>query len=130
MKIRKKKKEQSHLELTPLIDVVFLLLSFYMLTSTFNKSEGLPLELPTAEAAQLNENKTNTISIVNNTQVSVNDKNINISDLAKNLEDLDMKTHSFIIRSDKRSKVGTLVSVLDAIQSAGGNSVSIATEKN
>ena len=129
MKIRTKTKKKLQLELTPLIDVVFLLLSFYMLTSSFNKPEGLPMELPEAEAAQTNKDKPSTISIINESEVELDEETVKISELENSLKSFDMKKHSFIVRSDKKSQVGVLVSVLDAIQNSGGKNVSIATTR-
>jgi len=129
MKIRTKKKDKLQLELTPLIDVVFLLLSFYMLTSSFNKPEGLPLELPAAEAAQITKDKPSTISIINELEVELDKETVKISELENSLKSFDMNKHSFIVRSDKKSQIGVLVSVLDAIQNSGGKNVSIATTR-
>ena len=129
MKLPKRKKNTTLLELTPLIDIVFLLLSFYMLTSSFNAAEGLPMELPTADAPRVDTNKACTISIIDKDQVQFDDNKIPIFKLHDNIKSLDMNRHSFLIRSDKKSNVGTLVSVLEIIQDAGGKNVSIATTK-
>ena len=64
MKFRRQKIEEVQVNLTPLIDVVFLLLIFFMVTTTFKQTDELTIELPTAQSSQISTQEQNKVDIL------------------------------------------------------------------
>ena len=64
MKFRRQKIDEVNINLTPLIDVVFLLLIFFMVTTTFKQTDELTIELPSAQATQISDSVKNKIEIL------------------------------------------------------------------
>ena len=126
-------RRSSHVpNLTPLIDIVFLLLIFFMLTSHFVREDALNIQLPEAESGQqLDEKKS--IEIVINAQEQwlyegqILDAKSLKEVLREDLSKLDGKRVR--IRGDKVSDLGSAVSLLDLVREAGATGVDIVTEK-
>jgi len=126
-------RRSSHVpNLTPLIDIVFLLLIFFMLTSHFVREDSLNIQLPEAESGQqLDEKKS--IEVVINAQEQWLYKGQIVS--AKELkpllrEDLSKREDKRLrIRGDRVSDLGSAVSLLDLARNAGATGIDIVTEK-
>lgn len=118
--------------LTPLIDIVFLLLVFFMLTAHFVKDEVLDITLPEAEAAITLDNE-DALEIVldNQGHILINKKHIAVSDLDKVIKQLlqGRKNKQIILRGDEVAQLGLTVKVMDAARKAGASSLDIITQK-
>jgi biopolymer transport protein ExbD len=121
------------LNLTPLIDIVFLLLVFFMLTAHFVEDQALIVDLPDADnspaAAEHEEIVTVIISaqgeiLINNQQVSDDELVQSLRNALDKSEDRMMR-----IRGDNEANLGVAVKVLDAAEAAGAKAVDILTEK-
>lgn len=117
--------------LTPLIDVVFLLLIFFMLTSHFMREEAIPLALPTAESgAPLTDD---TLQIVLDAQghILLGGDIIGPDALEGRLcQELQGRSIKKIrIRGDRGASLGITVNVLDAARKAGAEGVDIVTQE-
>ena len=118
--------------LTPLIDIVFLLLVFFMLTAHFVRDEGLPIELPEAASAQsLEDQKPVEIKISSSGQITVTGKQIKVENLSDYLSPLlaGRDEKRVMIRGDKDVGLGDSVKVIDAARLVGATGVDIVTEK-
>jgi len=118
--------------LTPLIDIVFLLLVFFMLTAHFVKDEGLPVELPEAESAvSLEDQKPLEIKMVSSGQITIAGQQVELEGLDAYLRPLIAvkKEKRVLIRGDKDVGLGDSVKVIDAARLAGATGVDIVTEK-
>ncbi len=118
--------------LTPLIDIVFLLLVFFMLTAHFVKDEGLPIELPEATSAvSLEKSEPLEVEIASSGEIMVSGQRISIPELAgllsAQLASRDDKR--VVIRGDAGATLGDSVGIIDAAQTAGATGVDIVTEK-
>lgn len=118
--------------LTPLIDIVFLLLVFFMLTAHFVKDEVLDISLPDAESAQqLKDEKFLEVLIKKGGVISINKEIIakeKIYDyFQKKLPDMDNK--QIILRGDTKTELGLVVSIMDAARKAGTKSLDILTQQ-
>jgi len=126
-------RRSSHVpNVTPLIDIVFLLLIFFMLTSHFVQDDVLNIQLPETESGeQLDEKKS--IEIVINTEgqwlyrEKVVDADALLIALQEDLSKLEDKRVR--IRGDKSSDLGSTVTVLDIARRAGATGVDIVTER-
>jgi biopolymer transport protein ExbD len=132
MQFEGRKRTSNIPNLTPLIDIVFLLLVFFMLTSHFVQDKVINIDLPEASSGKTLE-KTNPIEVVINAKghYLINDQLI----LAKQLETILAKKLSHQkekivrIRADKTIDLGKAIIVFDAAQLAGASGVDIITTK-
>lgn len=124
--------EEAGVNLTPLIDIVFLLLVFFMLTSRFDTQKSLELELPTASNAATKEIKEPLLIELSQTgELSLKGEKTPIDELKSRLTTLtktDSKPPSAILRADKDAEHGQVVRVLDILTEAGVRELSVAAK--
>lgn len=126
MKFRRQKIEEVQINLTPLIDVVFLLLIFFMVTTTFKQTDQLTIDLPTAEASQQSAPADEEIDILVTAdgQISLNGQTLindevetlkkGILDLSKGDTDLPL-----IITADAKVQYDVILKIYDAAAQLG-----------
>ncbi len=132
MKFRRPQEETFAFELTPLIDVVFLLLIFFMVSTAFIEfSKRLDIELPQSKAAILEQQvKTYTVEIDARGNIYLNGSRI----AAENLEETLKKTdegpaiRSVLIKADKKVDYGRVVMVMGLIKAAGISEIGVAVK--
>jgi biopolymer transport protein ExbD len=117
--------------LTPLIDIVFLLLVFFMLTSHFVQEAVLEIELPVADGqAQL---QSAPIEVVLDSQgrILLQEHYVSVSELKPRLQQLLAQQQDKVvrIRGDQSVSLGLTVSVMEAVQQAGAQGVDIVTQQ-
>ena len=130
MRISRAKKAELNLDMAPLIDVVFLLLIFYMLTSSFVRDEGIQLELPSASTAQAMDQDNFTVSVSGEGDVFVDSDKVTLSELSELVSSrfsAASKDKSVSVRASSKASVESLVGVMDAVRSGGVEAVSIET---
>ena len=118
--------------LTPLIDIVFLLLVFFMLTAHFVKDQVLDISLPEAESAQqLNDEKLLEVLIKKGGVISVNKKIITKEKIEDYFEEKlpAMRNKKVLLRGDTKTELGLVVSIMDAARKAGATSLDIVTQQ-
>ena len=120
------------INLTPLIDIVFLLLIFFMLTSNFIEKEGLKIKLPEASSKTVVKNENITIYVTKESKIYYKGKFVPVKDLRgilkQAIENSDTKV--VILKADKDSKMEVAVKVLDIAKSLGAKKLVIATKKS
>jgi biopolymer transport protein ExbD len=126
-----RKKEEQHLDLTPMIDVVFQLLIFFMVTAVFAITPGLDIKLPEAEEATAPEKENLFIVVDQDGNMKLNHKTVTFATLKEEIADkreiLDMTT-MIIIQGDERATHGQIVQIMDIARQAGVVDQVIATE--
>ncbi|MCB0346709.1 MAG: biopolymer transporter ExbD [Bdellovibrionales bacterium] len=130
MRISRAKKAELNLDMAPLIDVVFLLLIFYMLTSSFVRDEGIQLELPSASTAQAMDQDNFTVSVSGEGDVFVDSDKVTLSELSELVSSrfsAASKDKSVSVRASSKASVESLVGVMDAVRNGGVEAVSIET---
>lgn len=128
---RKNKREALTFELTPLIDVVFLLLIFFMVSSVFKKDElALLLSLPKTEQGEGKGKEKKKITIeISKDEIAYEGKKITVEDLESSLSTLNKNT-MLNLRVDGEVVYTRLVKVLDLFQKNKLENISLITEKN
>lgn len=128
---RRQRREQLAMDLTPLIDMVFLLLVFFLVTSVFKKDElALLLKLPKTEQGSGNEKKQEQLTIeLTNEELAVNGKKLTIESLPATLEAAD-KQSLVNLRVDGDVRYQRLVKVLDLLQVYKLENISLITNKD
>ena len=126
-------RRSSHVpNVTPLIDIVFLLLVFFMLTSHFVQDDVLNIQLPETESGEeLDEKKSIEIVINTEGQWLYREKVVDADALLLALQDdlSKLEDKRVRIRGDKSSDLGSTVTVLDVARRAGATGVDIVTER-
>lgn len=123
--------EQAGINLTSLIDVVFLLLIFFMITSTFIKTERkLDLQLPEAKAAEVEQKERKPIQIEMDKRgrITLDGQFVNMKALEAKLKEFQGKRKIAIVRADRRLKHGTVTAVLGLCRDAGIREIAIAVK--
>jgi len=135
VKLRQKKRDDYLVDITPLVDVVFLMLIFFMVSTSFNASSSLKLELPSSNAtAEQKEVKQVTISINNSGQLYVQEEAVADKDLRKRILNVSHGDPNMrvVLRADADARHKRVVYVLDTLRGLDMVKVGIATvtEKN
>jgi biopolymer transport protein ExbD len=127
---RKSRRETLTPELTPLIDVVFLLLIFFMVSSVFKKEElALLLTLPKTEEGKGDQEIKKELTIeISGEQIALSGKKVSEDELFEKLKGTDLKT-LINLRVDGDVRYQRLVKVLDILQKHKLENVSLITEK-
>jgi len=119
------------ISMAPLVDIVFLLLIFFMVTTVFPENDGLVIEKPSSEnTAQLAKN--NLIIKIDQAGSSyIKQQLVTIGDIKRILQDeLLLKPKlTVIVHADRRTTTAALVSVIDAAKAGGAKQLGIATEE-
>ena len=131
MKFIKENKSSFSIEITPLIDIVFLLVIFFVVTSKVGDSQFLSLDLPKTESFQYEVvQSSNEIVITNNGNIYVNNDifNINnINDLEQAIFELDNNGTSMILSAESDSLHLWVITMMDILNKYGFNEVQIRT---
>ncbi len=129
----KKEKAEERPDLTPMIDVVFQLLIFFMVTAVFAITPGLDIKLPEAEEAQAPEKENLFIVVDQDGNMKLNHQSVTFANLKDKLQEkrnlLD-NTTLIIIQGDERSTHGQIVQIMDIARQVGIIDQVIATEPN
>jgi biopolymer transport protein ExbD len=128
---RRSRRESLTMDLTPLIDIVFLLLIFFLVTSTFKKDElALLLKLPKTEQGAGTEKKIDQLTIeLSDEAIAVNGKKSSMEDLPATFEKAQKDT-LVNLRVDGEVKYTRLVKVLDLLQANKLENISLITDKD
>jgi len=122
------KEEEQQIDLTPMLDVVFIMLIFFIVTAQFVKEPGVDITRPAAVTADAKENANILIAVSNENEIWM-DKNI-VEEEALRLKIermlVDNPESQIVIQSDAESDVRLLAFVMDTAKKAGANPVDIS----
>ena len=131
MKFINQQKASFSLEITPLIDIVFLLVIFFVVTSKVGDSQFLSLDLPKTESFEYNVVESNNeISITSDGSIYINENvyNINnIKEIEQAIFELDNQSNSIILSAEATSLHIWIVGIMDILNKNGFNEVQIRT---
>ena len=131
MQLKKRKSRKILINITSLIDVLFLLLIFFMVSSTFIEKPGMELELPESETSTLKEIKDLVLQIQADETMFLNGQRIEWQNLKGSIEQ-EYKQNpdaSLILKADKEVKHGSVVRVMDIAKQVGIKKLIIATRE-
>ena len=129
MEFRRKRRHPVIPNLLPLIDVILLLLIFFMISSTFVVQPGIRINLPKASLAERKEIEDVTLILTENEILYLNNEKVAFSNLWGRLVDAFRRRPNFmlVIKADKEVPHGHVVEVMDIAKQAGVNRLAIAT---
>lgn len=117
------------IDIAPLIDVVFQLLIFFMLTSSFVMQPGIKVNLPKAVTSQVIEEENLVITVSSENVIYINEKVVSLNELKDLLNRFVKKGKAILIKSDRRASLGRVVEVWDMCRESGISQVNIATNQ-
>ncbi|MBC8292360.1 MAG: biopolymer transporter ExbD [Proteobacteria bacterium] len=127
---RKGQEEETDINMTPMLDVVFIMLIFFIVTASFVKESGIEVSKPDAATAEREQRGNILVAISRDGQVWIDRRAVDVRSVRANLEKMHAENPqgALVIQADRESKNGLLVQVMDAARLAGIANVSIAAE--
>lgn len=117
------------LDIAPLIDVIFLLLIFFMLTSHFIFQPGIKINLPRAITSEMISEENAVITITAENLVYYSGRLVTVKELASTLKSIASSRRPVLIKADKKASLGRIVEVWDICRQEGITRVNIATNQ-
>jgi biopolymer transport protein ExbD len=123
--------EDLAIDMTPMLDVVFIMLIFFIVTASFVKESGIDVNRPEAATAVKKDRANILVAISDKGEIWINKRRIDVRAVQANIERLKAENPqgSVVIQADKKANVETLIKVMDASRSAGVFDVSIAAQE-
>lgn len=121
--------EKGQLDIAPLIDVVFLLLIFFMLTSNFVLQPGISVSLPKAITSEVISSENVVVTLTGQDLIFLNEKPITINDLVARLKEAARDGKTVLLRADINASLGRVVEIWDLCREFGIPQINIATSQ-
>jgi biopolymer transport protein ExbD len=128
---RIREEDEAAVDMTPMLDIVFIMLIFFIVTTSFVKEAGIEVNKPKAAQATKKKNANIFIAIRGNGEIWMDKRQVDVERVSANIERLlaEQPTEIVIIQADKDAKHGVVVKVMDQIKATGDLKISIAGEK-
>ncbi len=126
---RRVKIEKGMVDLTPLVNVFFLLFIFFLFTSSFIFQPGIKVSLPKALTSEVIQQEGVVITITGDDKVYLNEREITADEIASNLRLLAKARTPLLIKADSKASLGRIVEIWDMCRNEGVLQVNIATSK-
>ena len=122
--------EESAIDMTPMLDIVFIMLIFFIVTTSFVKESGITVSRPSAETAAEDKKGNIMVAIKPNGEIWIDKRAVDIRAVRANIEKLKAESpeSGVVLQADTDSKTGLLVKVMDQVRMAGMSNISIAAE--
>ena len=126
------KDEESEINLTPMLDVVFIMLIFFIVTANFIKEPGLEINRPDSDTAETQENAAILIAIGANDEVWMDGRRIDVRQVKANVLKLlaDNPQGTVVFQADETASADAIIQVMDGARDAGVYDISLAAEPN
>ena len=125
-----KRRETLGLDLTPVIDVVFILLIFFIVSSVFKKDElALILDLPNSNAKEMKVDKEQVFIELTKDKLAIKGIEVSFNSLEDNLKAIENKQKSVIVRIDKKVEYQRVIKVLDLLQKYDLTNLALVTNE-
>ena len=130
MKLISEKKKKILLNITPLVDVLLILIVFFVVTSTFMEQPGIKLELPKSQTADLQRIEKAILIVSEDSKLYFRNKEISLNELPAILNDAMQESidKSLIISADKLVHHGLIISIMDIARQNGVEKLVVSTE--
>jgi len=124
--------EEQNIDMTPMLDIVFIMLIFFIVTTSFVKESGIEVDKPQASSTKTDKKVNIIIGIKKTGEIWVDNHPVDIRALRTTVEKLhaDTPEGTVIIAADKRAETGVLVSVMDQVKLAGIAKISIGADSD
>ncbi|SHJ92666.1 outer membrane transport energization protein ExbD (TC 2.C.1.1.1) [Desulfatibacillum alkenivorans DSM 16219] len=125
---RRAKRQTLELNIAPLIDMVFILLIFFLVTTSFVRETGLEVNRPSAQTAASSRKTNILVGISDQNAIFMNHRQVDIRSVRAQVERglVDNPGAAVVVVADQNATAGTIVSVMDAARLAGAENVTLA----
>ncbi len=122
--------EDSTIDMTPMLDIVFIMLIFFIVTTSFVKESGVSVNRPSASTAQEDKNGNIMVAIKPNGEIWIDKRSVDVRSVRANIEKLKAESpkSAVVIQADSDSRTGIVVQVMDQIRLAGVQNISLAAD--
>ncbi len=129
---RHRQHDEAQVDLTSMLDVVFIMLIFFIVTSSFVRESGVEVNRPQASHAVSQKKAGIFIAITAANDIYIDKKSVDVERVQPMLERMmtDHPETSLVIQADERAYNGTVVKVMDAAKGAGVNHIALAAEQH
>ena len=123
--------EDAGIDMTPMLDIVFIMLIFFIVTTSFIKEAGIDVNRPTANSAQVVKKGNIMIAVSDTGAVWIDKRRVEVGAVRANVERLKAENPegAVVIQADKESQSGLVVDVMDQVRLAGVYSISISARE-
>jgi len=123
--------DEAEINITPMLDIVFIMLIFFIVTTSFTKETGASIIKPVAEQAIALQNGTILIGVRPNNDIWMAKRQIELREVRQMVERAKSENPegSVVIVADKGSRIGTVTQVMDQVKLAGVRGIAISAEK-
>ena len=128
---RVRQEEDADIDITPMLDIVFIMLIFFIVTATFVKESGIDVTRPDAETAVKQNRVAILIAIRDNNEIWINQRQVDLGSVRANVEKLHAENPQggAVIQADRQAETGVLVEIMDQVRLAGVGAISIAANE-
>lgn len=128
---RVRQEEDADIDITPMLDIVFIMLIFFIVTATFVKESGIDVTRPDAETAVKQNRVAILIAIRDDNEIWINRRQVDLASVRANVEKLHAENPQggAVIQADRQAETGVLVEIMDQVRLAGVGAISIAAEE-
>lgn len=122
--------EDAEIDITPMLDIVFIMLIFFIVTTSFTKETGATIVKPEAVQAVALRNGTILVGIKSNDDIWMNKRLIELREVRSMVEQAKSENPkgSVVIVADKDSRIGTVTQVMDQVKLAGVEGIAISAD--
>lgn len=124
----REEEEDAQIDMTPMLDIVFIMLIFFIVTTVFVKQAGIDVNKPEGVTATKFKNANIFIAVTEDGNVWIDRREISLEAVRANLEKLllEQPTDAVFIQADEKAKHGVVVEVMDQVKAAGIDRVAVA----
>lgn len=122
--------EDASIDMTPMLDIVFIMLIFFIVTTSFVKEAGIEVNKPDASNATKQKSANIFIAINENGDVWMDKREVDVERVRANIERMlaEQPTEVVIIQADEKAEHGKVVEVMDQVKAAGISRISVAAK--
>lgn len=123
---------EPEINITPMLDIVFIMLIFFIVTAVFVKEAGIDVIRPDAQSAREIPRVSLVIAVSDNNEIWINKREVPIRDVRAVVEKLQRENPqgAVVIQADSRSQTGIVVDIMDQLNVVGVPDVRVATEED
>jgi biopolymer transport protein ExbD len=131
MRRRSQESDEKVADLTPMLDVVFIMLIFFIVTATFIKETGIEINRPDTKTAEMKKTVSLLVAVGADSSIWIDKKKVDARNVRPTMERLHSENPKggLVIQADSESKVEKVLAIMDAARSIGISQVAIASEE-
>lgn len=127
----RREEEDAAIDMTPMLDIVFIMLIFFIVTTSFVKEAGIEVNKPEASQAESKPKANIFVAINDNGDIWMDKRMVDVERVQANLEKMlaEQATDTVIVQADEEAKHGKVMKVMDQIKAAGIDKIVVAGKK-